>query len=175
MVVGKDVCLRRLAKGNRAREVRFNRFLGNAKVTTAALIEGWSEGTAAAAESRPILAIQDTSAINFATTARRRRGLVELGKGDDRVGRRHPLPAREATTVGAQRSVVLLAARYGGEGRAVLELGFGAVDLARAEPKSLRHLPESLPRTLVEVRQSAPQDGTEPLHWRLLPTHPVAN
>src|ERR1700680_3213148 len=49
MVAGKDVCLRRLAKGNRAREVRFNRFLGNAKVTSARVIEGWSEGTAAAA------------------------------------------------------------------------------------------------------------------------------
>ena len=33
MIAGKDVCLRRLAKGVRAREVRFNRFLGNAKVT----------------------------------------------------------------------------------------------------------------------------------------------
>src|SRR6202022_4203100 len=75
MVAGKDVCLRRLAKGNRAREVRFNRFLGNAKVTSARVIEGWSEGTAAAAEGRHILAIQDTSEINFATTAKRRRGL----------------------------------------------------------------------------------------------------
>ena len=71
MVVGEDVCLRRLAKGNRAREVRFNRFLGNAKVTTARVIESWSEGTVAAAEGRHVLAIQDTSEINFATTAER--------------------------------------------------------------------------------------------------------
>ena len=77
MVAGKDVCLRRLARGGRAREVRFNRFLGNAKVTTARLIESWSEGTAAAAEGRHVLAIQDTSEINFATTAERRRGLGE--------------------------------------------------------------------------------------------------
>jgi hypothetical protein len=75
MVAGKDVCLRRLARGVRAREVRFNRFLGNAKVTTERVIEGWSEGTVAAAEGRHILAIQDTSEINFATTAERRRGL----------------------------------------------------------------------------------------------------
>ncbi|SDF34325.1 hypothetical protein SAMN05216337_10571, partial [Bradyrhizobium brasilense] len=33
MVAGKDVCLRRLSKGDRALEVRFNRFLGNSKVT----------------------------------------------------------------------------------------------------------------------------------------------
>ena len=82
MVAGKDVCLRRLAKGNRAREVRFNRFIGNARVTTARVIESWSEGTAAAAEGRHILAIQDTSEINFATTAERRRALGEIGKGD---------------------------------------------------------------------------------------------
>ena len=73
MVAGKDVCLRRLAKGVRGQEVRFNRFLGNAKVTTERVIESWSEGTAAAVDGRHVLAIQDTSEINFATTAERRR------------------------------------------------------------------------------------------------------
>ena len=84
MVAGKDVCLRRLARGVRAREVCFNRFLGNAKVTVDHIIEGWSEGTGAAAEGRHVLAIQDTSEINFTTTAVHRRGLGEIGKG---VGR----------------------------------------------------------------------------------------
>jgi hypothetical protein len=275
MVVGKDVCLRRLAKGNRAREVRFNRFLGNAKVTTAALIEGWSEGTAAAAEGRHILAIQDTSEINFATTARRRRGLGEIGKGNGRGVLLHPMlavdaengsclgllsgqvwtrkgrhtvshdlrdlsdkesqrwiasalaakpllakaamvtvlgdresdifalyasaaeerfeviarsmhdrkladgtglyAASEGMTVVDQRAIVLPARAQRAERVAVLELRFGAVDLARPQTKFLRHLPESLPLTLVEVRESDPQAGTEPLHWRLLTTHPVAN
>src|SRR5258708_39795882 len=96
MVVGKDVCLRRLAKGNRAREVRFNRFLGNAKVTAARVIESWGEGTAAAAEGRHILAIQDTSEINFATTAKRRRGLGEIGKGNGRGVLLHPMLAVDA-------------------------------------------------------------------------------
>ncbi len=36
----------------RAREVRFNRFLGNAKVTTTRIIESWSDGTGMAAEGR---------------------------------------------------------------------------------------------------------------------------
>jgi Transposase DDE domain len=58
---------------------------------------------------------------------------------------------------------------------AVLELRFGAVNLARPQTKFLRHLPESLPLTLVDVRELDPQAGTEPLHWRLLTTHPVAN
>jgi hypothetical protein len=96
MVAGKDVCLRQLAKGNRAREVQFNRFLGNAKVTTARVIESWSEGTAAAAAGRHILAIQDTSEINFATTANRRRGLGEIGKGNGRGVLLHPMLAVDA-------------------------------------------------------------------------------
>ena len=74
MVAGEDVCLRRLARGDRALEVRFNRFIGNARVTLPRLIEGWSERTAQAAEGRHVLAIQDTSEINFATTPGRRRG-----------------------------------------------------------------------------------------------------
>src|SRR6478752_6801873 len=96
MVAGKDVCLRRLAKGVRGREVRFNRFLGNAKVTTERVIEGWSEGTTAAAEGRHVLAIQDTSEINFATTAERRRGLGEIGKGNGRGVLLHPMLAVDA-------------------------------------------------------------------------------
>src|ERR1700688_5045330 len=98
MVAGKDVCLRRLAKGDRAREVRFNRFLGNAKVTTARVIESWSEGTAGAAEGRHILAIQDTSEINFRTTSKRRRGLGEIGKGNGRGVLLHAMLALDAST-----------------------------------------------------------------------------
>jgi hypothetical protein len=275
MVAGDDVCLRRLARGVRAREVRFNRFLGNAKVTTARLIEGWSEGTAAAAEGRHVLAIQDTSEINFATTAKRRRGLGEIGKGNGRGVLLHPMlavdakngsclgllsgqvwtrkgrrtvshdlrdlsdkesqrwvatalaakpllakaamvtaigdresdifalyasaaeerfhviarsmhdrkladgiglyAASEAMAVVGQRATVLPARAQRTERVALLEIRFGAVDLARPQTKFLRHLPESLPLTLVDVREPDPQGGTEPLHWRLLTTHPVAN
>ena len=100
MVAGKDVCLRRLAKGDRAQEVRFNRFLGNAKVTTARVIESWSEGTVAAAEGRHVLAIQDTSEINFATTAERRRGLGEIGHGNGRGVLLHPMLAVDAENGG---------------------------------------------------------------------------
>src|ERR1700682_2477480 len=96
MVAGKDVCLRRLARGVRAREVRFNRFLGNARVTTARLIESWSDGTVAAVEGRHVLAIQDTSEINFATTAERRRGLGETAKGNVHGVLLHPMLAVDA-------------------------------------------------------------------------------
>jgi hypothetical protein len=96
MVAGKDVCLRRLARGVRAREVCFNRFLGNAKVTTERVIESWSEGSVAAAEGRHVLAIQDTSEINFTTTSKRRRGLGEIGHGNGRGVLLHPMLAVDA-------------------------------------------------------------------------------
>ncbi len=96
MVAGKDVCLRRLSKGNRALEVRFNRFLGHDKVTTERIIESWSESTVAAVRGRHVLAIQDTSEIHFNTTARRRRGLGEIGKGNHHGVLLHPLLAVDA-------------------------------------------------------------------------------
>jgi hypothetical protein len=275
MVMGKDVCLRRLAKGNRAREVQFNRFLGNARVTTARVIEAWSEGIAAAAEGRHVLAIQDTSEINFATTTSRRRGLGEIGKGNGRGVLLHPMLAVDADNGGClgllsgqvwtrkgrrtvshdrrdlsdkesqrwiatalaakpllisaamvtvlgdresdifalyasaaeerfhviarsmhdrkladgtglyaadedmaiidKRASILPARAQRSERLAVLELRFGAVSVARPQTRFLRHLPESLPLTLVDVREPDPQTGTEPLHWRLLTTHPVAD
>lgn len=46
-----------------------------------ALLAGWGEQTAGAAAGRHVLAIQDTSEINFKTKAGRRRGLGEIGKG----------------------------------------------------------------------------------------------
>jgi hypothetical protein len=275
MVAGKDVCLRRLAKGSRAQEVRFNRLLGNDKVTVARVIESWSEGTAAAAEGRHVLAIQDTSEINFATTAKRRRGLGEIGKGNGRGVLLHPMLAVDAengtclgllsgevwtrrgrrtvshdrrdlsdkesqcwiataiaakpllagaglvTSIGDRESDIFAAYASVPEQRfhviarsmhdrklacgsglyaasermavvdedwivlparaprpqrlAHLELRFGTVNLARPQTKFLRHLPESVPLTLVDVREPNLQAGTEPLHWRLLTTHAVAS
>ena len=273
MVAGKDVCLRRLAKGVRAQEVRFNRFLGNSKVTTARVIESWSEGTATAAEGRHVLAIQDTSEINFTTTAQRRRGLGEIGHGNTRGVLLHPMlavdaesgsclgllhgevwtrkgrrtvshdqrdlsdkesqrwiatalaakplltkaamvtmlgdresdifalyasaleerfhviarsmhdrkladasglyAASEAMTIIEQRAIVLPARAQRAERAALLDLRFGAVKLARPQTRFLRHLPKSLSLTLVDVREVEPQAGIEPLHWRLLTTHPA--
>jgi hypothetical protein len=69
MVAGKDVCLRRLSKGSLALVVRFNRFLGNDKVTVERIIEGWSESTVAAITGHQVLAVQDTSEIHFSCAA----------------------------------------------------------------------------------------------------------
>jgi hypothetical protein len=96
MVVRATTCVRRAADGDRARVVRYGRFLANKKVTLAALLAGWSERTALAAAKRRVLAIQDTSEINFKTTPTRRRGLGEIGKGGGRGVLLHAMLALDA-------------------------------------------------------------------------------
>lgn len=81
MIAHKSVCLRRLAGGARNDIVRFGRFLANDRVSVDRLIAGWSGPTAEACVGRHVLAIQDTSEMNFRTTAERRRGLGEIGRG----------------------------------------------------------------------------------------------
>jgi hypothetical protein len=100
MVARPSVCLRRLARGRRARQVGFGRFLANRKVTIDRLIEGWSDRTAAAVKGRHVLAIHDTSEFNFRTTPKRRRGLGEIGKGSGRGLLLHAMLALDAKTGG---------------------------------------------------------------------------
>jgi hypothetical protein len=75
MVARESICLRRLAGGRRGGIVGFSRFLANPRVTVEALIAGWGEEIAEACAGRHVLAIQDTSEINFTTTQQRDRGL----------------------------------------------------------------------------------------------------
>ncbi len=95
MAMRTSVCLRRLG-GERAGEVRFGRFVANPKVTVEALVAGWGEQTARAVAGRHVLAIQDTSEINFRTSPERRRGLGEIGKGSGRGLLLHPMLAVDA-------------------------------------------------------------------------------
>jgi hypothetical protein len=98
MVQEGHACLRRLAAGAREVEVQFNRFLANPRVTVAKLIAGWSEETAPAAAGRHVLAIQDTSEINFQTSTDRNRGLGLIGKGVGRGILLHPMIAVDAVS-----------------------------------------------------------------------------
>jgi hypothetical protein len=99
IVVRASACLRRAAGGQRAQIVRYGRFIANEKVSVAALLEGWGEQTGrAAAGRRHVLAIQDTSEINFRTTQERRRGLGEIGKGGGRGVLLHAMLAVDADT-----------------------------------------------------------------------------
>jgi hypothetical protein len=70
--------------------------MANPCVSVAALLAGWGEQTAIAAAGRHVLAIQDTSEINFPTTAERRRGLGEIGKGSGRGALLHAMLAVDA-------------------------------------------------------------------------------
>src|SRR5918999_765033 len=81
MVTRASSCLRRAAGGDRAKIIQYGRLLDNKKVSLEALLAGWGERTAVAAAGRHVLAIQDTSEINFKTEPERRRGLGEIGKG----------------------------------------------------------------------------------------------
>ena len=89
--------MRQAAGGGRAQIVRYGRFLANEKVTLPAL------GRSAAAlrqHFRHVLAIQDTSEINFATTPEHRRGLGEIGKGVGRGVLLHAMLGVDAETGG---------------------------------------------------------------------------
>ncbi len=244
-------------------------------MTVEELIYGWSDQTRSAVTDRHVLAIQDTSELNFRTTPERRRGLGEIGKG---VGRgvlvhamvavdaangsclglvagsvytrrgrvetphaRRPLEDKEsrrwvetgeaaktvlasaamvtavadresdiyaewATLPGenfhlltrvmhdravagggtlssvaeqlpfvATRSVDLLATHKRAARKAVLSLRFGAVEIVRPSGVGMSHLPKTVSLRLVEVIERNPPEGAEPVHWRLLTTHNVAD
>lgn len=98
MVARPSVCVRRLARGRRSQLVGFGRFLANPRVTVDRLIEGWSDQTAVAVKGRHVLAIQDTSEINFRTTPKRRRGLGKIGKGSGRGVLLHAMIGLDANT-----------------------------------------------------------------------------
>lgn len=100
MVSRASVCLRRLAAGQRRDIIGFDRFLGNRRVTLEALIEGWGVTTSQACAGRHILAIQDTSEINFNTTRQHRRGLGEIGRGNSHGLLLHAMLGVDAETGG---------------------------------------------------------------------------
>jgi hypothetical protein len=70
--------------------------MANPRVTVADVIAGWGEATSAASAGRHILAIQDTSKINFTTVPGRRRGLGEIGRGNTYGVSLHPMLAVDA-------------------------------------------------------------------------------
>lgn len=82
MAACKKVCLRKLSGGQRATEVAFGRFLANRSVTTEAIVESWDDQIRTAAKGRHVLAVQDTSDIQFDTSEEDRRGLGKIKTGN---------------------------------------------------------------------------------------------
>jgi hypothetical protein len=89
-------CLRRLARGHEATEIRFGRFLRNERVTVERIIAGGAEATARAVAGRHVLLFQDTSEFNFRTSEDHRRGLGAIGKGVGRGALLHAMIAADA-------------------------------------------------------------------------------
>lgn len=90
------ICLRQLARGKETLEIRFGRLLRNQRVTVEQIIETGSEETARAVTGRHVLAIQDTSELNYRTSEGHRRGLGVIGKGVGRGILVHPMIAIDA-------------------------------------------------------------------------------
>lgn len=95
MVESESVCLRRLGR-NRAGEVRFGRFLSNSKVTWQEMMREGCKRTGELVEGLHVLAIQDTSELNYEAHANRVSGLGTVGNGKDAGLFIHPLLALDA-------------------------------------------------------------------------------
>lgn len=67
--------------GDRAGEAAINRYLGNDSIDPAAILAPAIARTAKAAEGRRVVVAQDTTEVNFAGRARRRKGLGPGGDG----------------------------------------------------------------------------------------------
>jgi hypothetical protein len=76
--------------------MRFWRFVNNPQVAIDKLIEGWSQQTRTAVNGRHVLAIQDTSEIQFATRPGHRRGLGKVAKGRGHGALLHAMMAVDA-------------------------------------------------------------------------------
>lgn len=99
LIERRSACLRKLA-GCRAREVRFGRFLNNPSVRAEEIIATAAQATGERAAGRPVLAIQDTTEINFRAHARRKRGFGTVGNGRDIGLFLHPLLVLDAESGG---------------------------------------------------------------------------
>jgi hypothetical protein len=82
MVKQKSVCLRRLGK-NRAGEMRFGRWLNNPKVTPEEIAREGCKRTGRLAAGAHVLALHDTSELNFQAHAASTSGLGRVGNGKD--------------------------------------------------------------------------------------------
>jgi hypothetical protein len=75
-----------------------------------------------------------------------------------------------------RRAIVLPASEPGRPKRsALLELRHGAVAIRRPHGEWDRHLPASVELRLIEVQEVDPPADAEPVHWRLLTTHAIAD
>ena len=97
VVERQAVCLRKLGD-DRAEQVKFRRFLLNSSVTVEEMVSHRAELAARAAGGRHVLAIQDTSEINYQAQRGRKRRLGTVGNGTDVGLFVHPVLGVDADT-----------------------------------------------------------------------------
>jgi hypothetical protein len=95
----QSVCLHRLGNGP-AGERRFGRFLRNRKVTAQEIVAAAAARVGPLAAGRHVLAIQDTSELNFEAHAKRTHGLGVVGNGVDHGFFLHPVLVADASAGG---------------------------------------------------------------------------
>src|ERR1051326_1298322 len=93
----QGVCVRKLAD-DRNEQARFHRFLSNEAVTVEEMVAHRATLVAGAARGRHVLAIQDTSEINYQAQSGRKHGLGTVGNGTDVGLFVHPVLAVDAQT-----------------------------------------------------------------------------
>lgn len=81
LVARPGSCIRRLAGGNRARQIQFSRFLHNEAVTVCEMAATAATRTAGLVAGRDILAIQDSSELILGGKEARARGFGPIGRG----------------------------------------------------------------------------------------------
>jgi len=91
------VCICKLGD-DRAEHVKFRRFLSNEAVTVEEMVSHRAALTASAATGRHVLAIQDTSEINYEAQRGRKRRLGTVGNGTDAGLFLHPVLGVDAET-----------------------------------------------------------------------------
>lgn len=91
----QTVCLRKLGD-DRAEKVKFRRFLMNERVTVDKMVTRTRGRVAEVAQGRHVLAIQDTSEINYEAKQGRKRALGRVGNGSDVGLFVHPVLAVDA-------------------------------------------------------------------------------
>ena len=95
LIARRSACLRKLG-GCRAGEVRFGRFLNNPSVSGREMVAHAAKGVGERAAGRDVLAIQDTTEINFRSHGGRKRGFGTVGNGSDIGVFLHPLIVLDA-------------------------------------------------------------------------------
>ena len=92
------------------------------------------------------------------------------------AGCRTLFSAAEGFAVAGRRKIKLPARQPDRAARtATMEMRFGEVEICRPRDERDHSLPKTVRLCLVDVREVDRPEGVEPLHWRLLTTHDVAD